>query len=414
MSNLLKYALNIYTKEDLKDYAKQLNLRRISSYNKSELAEKIANELMMPDVMRKKFSVLTDEQIKLFEKAMEEPLEVEESQFRNAEVLDEIDYAYLTDDDFLVVPDDVKIAYGRINTPEFHEYRKKMVWLKQCLDISKVLYGIVPVDIIVEIYNGRPRFHLDKESIMKLFNAIPEEEQDFILMGDNLIGQDYLEENNYKALLNMQADKRFYIPGYRQVLDYAQNEYLTDEKAYQELKAYISSHLNGKEITISDLLVEDVMKEIWQQFCLGYDFQDVIEWICVENRIIHIDGTLEQMNDFLKILQNASNNTRMLINRGNTPEEIRQAARANWRNGKMPMPTIVPGSSRAAKMLKESEEQLMKMGLNVDFNSNVDEISVTTYPKGIGGPSVTSSRKIYPNDPCPCGSGKKYKKCCGR
>ena len=24
------------------------------------------------------------------------------------------------------------------------------------------------------------------------------------------------------------------------------------------------------------------------------------------------------------------------------------------------------------------------------------------------------NRKVYPNDPCPCGSGKKYKKCCGR
>ena len=23
-------------------------------------------------------------------------------------------------------------------------------------------------------------------------------------------------------------------------------------------------------------------------------------------------------------------------------------------------------------------------------------------------------KKIGPNDPCPCGSGKKYKKCCGR
>ena len=23
-------------------------------------------------------------------------------------------------------------------------------------------------------------------------------------------------------------------------------------------------------------------------------------------------------------------------------------------------------------------------------------------------------QKIFPNDPCPCGSGKKYKKCCGR
>ena len=25
----------------------------------------------------------------------------------------------------------------------------------------------------------------------------------------------------------------------------------------------------------------------------------------------------------------------------------------------------------------------------------------------------TSARKIGRNDPCPCGSGKKYKKCCG-
>lgn len=28
--------------------------------------------------------------------------------------------------------------------------------------------------------------------------------------------------------------------------------------------------------------------------------------------------------------------------------------------------------------------------------------------------TVHKEKKIYPNDPCPCGSGKKYKKCCGR
>lgn len=27
---------------------------------------------------------------------------------------------------------------------------------------------------------------------------------------------------------------------------------------------------------------------------------------------------------------------------------------------------------------------------------------------------VVKPQKIYPNDPCPCGSGKKYKKCCGK
>ena len=27
---------------------------------------------------------------------------------------------------------------------------------------------------------------------------------------------------------------------------------------------------------------------------------------------------------------------------------------------------------------------------------------------------VVKEKKIYPNAPCPCGSGKKYKKCCGK
>ncbi len=28
--------------------------------------------------------------------------------------------------------------------------------------------------------------------------------------------------------------------------------------------------------------------------------------------------------------------------------------------------------------------------------------------------TIIKEQKVYPNDPCPCGSGKKYKKCCGR
>ena len=28
--------------------------------------------------------------------------------------------------------------------------------------------------------------------------------------------------------------------------------------------------------------------------------------------------------------------------------------------------------------------------------------------------TIHKGPKVYPNDPCPCGSGKKYKKCCGK
>ena len=42
---------------------------------------------------------------------------------------------------------------------------------------------------------------------------------------------------------------------------------------------------------------------------------------------------------------------------------------------------------------------------------------VTGTNKDEGGPKAPVKKdenKIYPNDPCPCGSGKKYKQCCGR
>ncbi len=28
--------------------------------------------------------------------------------------------------------------------------------------------------------------------------------------------------------------------------------------------------------------------------------------------------------------------------------------------------------------------------------------------------TIVKEARVYPNDPCPCGSGKKYKKCCGK
>ena len=34
--------------------------------------------------------------------------------------------------------------------------------------------------------------------------------------------------------------------------------------------------------------------------------------------------------------------------------------------------------------------------------------------KGASGPTKKKEKKTKPNEPCPCGSGKKYKKCCGK
>ncbi len=51
---------------------------------------------------------------------------------------------------------------------------------------------------------------------------------------------------------------------------------------------------------------------------------------------------------------------------------------------------------------KVEREQVAKV-----TGTNKDDTSVRA-------PKKRAEKKIYPNDPCPCGSGKKYKQCCGR
>ena len=44
----------------------------------------------------------------------------------------------------------------------------------------------------------------------------------------------------------------------------------------------------------------------------------------------------------------------------------------------------------------------------------VAEVTGTNKDEEDKGPVRRAQQKVYPNDPCPCGSGKKYKQCCGR
>ena len=43
-----------------------------------------------------------------------------------------------------------------------------------------------------------------------------------------------------------------------------------------------------------------------------------------------------------------------------------------------------------------------------------DKCKELYHEQKIAGTVKREGKKVYPNDPCPCGSGKKYKKCCGK
>ena len=56
----------------------------------------------------------------------------------------------------------------------------------------------------------------------------------------------------------------------------------------------------------------------------------------------------------------------------------------------------------------------LKVAERVERKEVAKPIGTNRGEETIRGPKVNTEKKIYPNDPCPCGSGKKYKNCHGK
>ena len=71
-------------------------------------------------------------------------------------------------------------------------------------------------------------------------------------------------------------------------------------------------------------------------------------------------------------------------------------------------------------MIAAIQETTLRLLYHVRLEQKVEReqvAQVTGTNKDESGPKKPvqrAERKVYPNDPCPCGSGKKYKQCCGR
>ena len=71
-------------------------------------------------------------------------------------------------------------------------------------------------------------------------------------------------------------------------------------------------------------------------------------------------------------------------------------------------------------MIAAIQETTLRLLYHVRLEQKVEReqvAQVTGTNKDDSGPKKPvqkAEKKIYPNDPCPCGSGKKYKQCCGR
>lgn len=149
----------------------------------------------------------------------------------------------------------------------------------------------------------------------------------------------------------------FYIPSAQQIEEICNAGYEYSSQAYKNLRSFLKN-----EFDIYDEEAAGWCSFTWNHSYKGESPQVIIDKMKNED-LIFVDEI--QVKEFVHLLEDAYNCTRLLESRGNTRKEI----------GKL-----------------------------VTINGTAI----------VEGEPIRTAKKIYPNDPCPCGSGKKYKNCCGK
>lgn len=352
--------LEDYTKQDIQEIAVFHGMKGYTRYSKGELAQITAEHMTRPEVIGAFFAVLRDHEIEVFEKALEN-----NGVFgtQNDESTDDFErliyagYAFLNEDESVSVSEDLMDAYKNVNTEEFQKRRRTVSFLYDCMVTSELLYGVAPLSIIARMFNEKMTgVTIDEETILDIAAGLPQGMMSFSIQDNLLIHQAFLQDDIYKNLIQAQGTKVYYMPAPEEIKDYSSYGFLKNEPHLNKLKDYLMD-----TISIDEEDAINTCGKLQSAIGSGCRLEEVFHLLEQETGI---DKTTDELS---KLVNDVWNHTRMVANRGYTPLEMNiQMVQKAGKNG---------------RLVKRQERRV---------------------------------QKVYPNAPCPCGSGRKYKHCCGR
>ena len=215
----------------------------------------------------------------------------------------------------------------------------------------------------------------------------------------------------YKVVKEDQEGKTLYIPTEHEIEQYCEFCILKDTTYYRNALKEMR-----KFYDINETKAEEELTHVMHSFLYGKTPQDMMgevgdSLIGSHAKVNNGPVKLEKLQSFFKALVDLYNHTGLILNKGYSPAGLADYYK---RNGmvKPGMPTVRPGSSKAAEQFMQNADFFAANDIPVDFGSDVK--TIPTWKVKNGQIIERGSKKVYPNDPCPCGSGKKFKKCCGR
>ena len=311
-------------------------------------------------------------------------------------------------------------------------------WLETCAAAGEFLYGYFSVTALKRMYEAKPGCHITHEDVIAgmqelrasgsvltdyVKGRLDDSDDDYGFFTPSELEGTPLEKimkeadrtgNPYASLHLDKKERSFLLDDVPDDLDYYIPEWQETEQLVQE------GYIRTPEMT---KLEEEIRKRkgdpsplisLWGK--VSTDKLDNMESIHAVMDLVSFssegsseagdksyEGVLKEMNRFLSYATAFLNNVNLRARRGWRPQELFEKTRP--REGFIP--TVVPGSVKAAGLLKQTEDQLRALGANVDY-STIDRMPVT------GRYGERRMVKVGRNDPCPCGSGLKYKRGHGR
>lgn len=392
--------LEQYNTDQLREYLAQLHLVAPANRTKQALIDELSGFLLRPKVMMERLSVISEDDMDLLMQGLQEEVEIDDYNVEGAIRLAELDYAAITEDSTLLIPEDVRAVFEGIDLSEFLELREDNHWLRCCIGMLCTIYGAAPREILYKLFCTKRRKAPTFEEFWAKYRALPQDLNPCIDDGTTIFERFFAAEPSCVEKVRRRKFEDYYIPDRDEIEEYAQNFCLLREKCYTDLLEYFLTQLD-------ELDALHAVSDIYNRFAMGDDFADIEEWI--SDWGIKFGNEVELQQVISNIVEGYYN-TRMQEFQGHTYKEW---IKIDPSYGDYKWNRIIADTDTMADTLRKNEELLTKLGFEVDYQSKATEISTMTYPKGIdGGGEVVTTRKIYPRDLCPCGSGKEYRFCC--
>lgn len=357
-----------YKKDDLKEIAKACQFPKPGRFKKRELVQWLKNSLLETGQVRKILEESDREEVDLFWEAIEERgIWVEDSLVLASPLLSF--YCGLRENGFLTVPEDVEEKFRKVYDRKFQKDLERKWKLTEYCRSGVYLYGVISLEDLAEIYRGYEHKKISAEELKNAAFLYPKE----MTVKDGYLMEEELEEEAlYLHLLENQGQLPYYLPQDKEeFLQYGKTECQDLDEHTMPLLEFFSEEM-GQDMPHSLILYYEVIDSIQKNY-EPEESADVIIKVCGETR-----KTMKKK--LTKIIADTKKYIRTWDNRGFTEKELEDMAGETQKR-------------QACRVLADSGEE------------DAGNHKVIPFP---------GEKKIYPNDPCPCGSGKKYKYCCGR